>query len=126
MESIPDVQEERFTQTLNEGGPEAIEQPQGGEIYAGEEEEIVARPSLAPREPIVPPEKLTPAMISAIDDFFGIGRPPKERSVEPLREYLTRINQAIGSNYPTNVSREELRKNINAGLIEAYRETLKE
>lgn len=35
---IPDTQEERFTQTLNEGGPEAVEQPQGEEIYAGEED----------------------------------------------------------------------------------------
>jgi hypothetical protein len=35
---IPDVQEERFTQTLNEGGPEAVEEPQSGEIYAGKED----------------------------------------------------------------------------------------
>lgn len=37
---VPDVQEERFTQTINEGGPEAVEEPQSGEIYAGEEEEV--------------------------------------------------------------------------------------
>lgn len=35
---IPDTQDERFTQTLNEGGPEAVEQPQGEEIFAGEED----------------------------------------------------------------------------------------
>jgi hypothetical protein len=120
--TIPDVQEERFTQTLNEGGPEAIEQPQGEEIFTGEEEEVIAQPRLGPREPIVPPQKLTPAMISAIDIYWGFGKRPKTRSVEPLREYLTRINQAIGSSYPTNVSREELNKNITAGLMEAYSE----
>lgn len=36
---VPDTQEERFTQTLNEGGPEAVEEPQGEEIYAEEDVE---------------------------------------------------------------------------------------
>lgn len=37
---IPDTTEERFTQTLNEGGPEADEEEQEGEIYAEEEDNI--------------------------------------------------------------------------------------
>jgi len=37
---VPDVQEARFTTTINEGGPEAVEEPQGEDIYADEEEDI--------------------------------------------------------------------------------------
>ena len=36
IEDIPDVQEERFTETLNEGGPEAVEKQQTT-VFAGDE-----------------------------------------------------------------------------------------
>jgi hypothetical protein len=51
---LPDVGEEEFTQTLNEGGPEAVSQL-ATDIYPEEEgisENIPTKPSLLPREPI--------------------------------------------------------------------------
>ncbi len=51
---LPDVGEEEFTQTLNEGGPEAVSQL-ATDIYPEEEgisENISTKPALLPREPI--------------------------------------------------------------------------
>jgi hypothetical protein len=111
---VPDVQEERFTQTLNEGGPEAVEEPQGEEIYAGEEEEEAGIPTGAafvevgvdapgsslvsdiPKPRIVPSERI-PRGPSAIQqkreakaDVLGLDWPVPDRdtsSVDDIRVY---------------------------------------
>lgn len=114
---IPDIQEETFTQTLNEGGPEATPAVQT-QIFAGEEEQVPA-PRLQPVERIAS-FNLSLSKIQEIEDYWGIGPIPKTREVKPLREYLSFINQSIGSNYDTNVNREELLKNIRSALREAY------
>ena len=96
---IPDVQEERFTQTLNEGGPEAVEESQSGEIYAGEEDlpEGVAFAEIdesvptggggLPFKPIQPifkaPSKYaTPAIKKRAERgiSLGLGPPPQARN----------------------------------------------
>ena len=114
---IPDIQEETFTQTLNEGGPEATPAVQT-QIFAGEEEQVPA-PRLQPVERIAP-FNLSPNIMTEIDVYWGFGKIPESRSVGPLRDYLRRINQSIGSEYATNVNREELLKNIRSALREAY------
>jgi hypothetical protein len=152
---VPDVQEARFTQTINEGGPEAIEEPQGEEIYADEEEAEAGIPTgaafvevprmqpvervdvsvdapgpslLKPRKPIprgprepIEDIRLTQDIMTEIDVYWGFGKIPETRSVAPLRTYLSNINRTIGTDYATNVNREELLKNIRAALRDSYR-----
>jgi hypothetical protein len=114
-----DIEEGLFTQTLNEGAPKAVSQEPEG-IYAGGEEPIVAPPPrLAPREPIEG-FKLTKPIMTEIDVYWGFGNIPETRSVDPLRAYLSNINRTIGSDYATNVNREELLKNIRAALRDSY------
>lgn len=116
----PDVEEGLFTQTLNEGGPEAVSDlPET--TFAEEEEEVVAPPPrLAPREPIES-FKLTPNIMTEIDVYWGFGKIPETRSVAPLRTYLSNINRTIGTDYATNVNREDLLKNIRTALRDSYR-----
>ena len=115
----PDVEEGLFTQTLNEGGPEAVSDLP--ETTFAEEEEVVAPPPrLAPREPIED-FRLTPNIMTEIDVYWGFGKIPETRSVGPLRTYLSNINRTIGTDYATNVNREELLKNIRAALRDSYR-----
>jgi hypothetical protein len=115
-----DIEEGLFTETLNEGAPKAVSQEPEG-IYAGEEEPIVAPPPrLAPREPIEN-FRLTDDIMTEIVVYWGFGEIPKTRSVGPLRTYLSNINRVIGTDYATNVNREDLLKNIRAALRDSYR-----
>lgn len=116
----PDVEEGLFTQTLNEGGPEAVSDLP--ETTFAEEEEVIAppQPRLTPREPIED-IRLTQEIMTEIDVYWGFGKIPETRSVAPLRAYLSNINRVIGTDYATNVNREQLLKNIRAALRDSYR-----
>lgn len=128
---LPDVTEERFTETLNEGGPEAEEERQtqvydGGDLPEGVAFAQVGDTMLEPR--IQPDQKigggfnLSKKIMKEIQDYWGLGPIPETREVRPLREYLVRVNDALGSKYPVNVPREELMKNIRKALKQAWEE----
>jgi hypothetical protein len=131
IEEIPDTNEERFNETLNEGAPELTPEPQqtlyaGGELPEGlpfleigdvVPESIKVRQKTGGDGAVM---YLSERKMKDIDSYWGIGPIPKTREVKPLREYLTRINKAIGSDYNTSLPREDLMKNIRAGLREAY------
>jgi hypothetical protein len=124
---LPDVTETRFTQTINEGGPEAEADLPETTFTVEETGNIpTAPPGLQPRGPI---EKtgggrasfnLSDDKMREIKRYWDIGPIPETREVKPLREYLTMINARIGSNYDTTVLRENLLKNIRSALREAY------
>lgn len=124
---LPDIAEGGFTQTLNEGGPEAVSQLPETTFTVEETGNIpTAPPGLQPRGPI---EKtgggrasfnLSDDKMREIKRYWDIGPIPETREVKPLREYLTMINARIGSNYDTTVLRENLLKNIRSALREAY------
>jgi len=126
---LPDVTEERFTETLNEGGPEAEEERQtqvyaGGDLPEGVAFAQVGDTMLEPR--IQPDQKigggfnLSKKKMNEIREYWNIGPKPETREVRPLREYLTMVNQTIGTSYNTNVTREELETNIRKALREAW------
>lgn len=127
--TIPDTTEERFTQSLNEGGPEAVEERQtqvydGGDLPEGVAFAQIGDTMLEPR--IQPDQKigggfnLSKKKMNEIRDYWNIGPKPETREVRPLREYLTMVNQTIGTSYNTNVTREELETNIRKALREAW------
>lgn len=145
--TIPDTTEERFTETLNEGGPEAVEERQTGIYAGGDLPEGVAFAQIGdviPESRIQPDQKiggaaneeipninirkpggvgdfyLSKQKMKEIQDYWGLGPIPETREVRPLREYLVRVNSAIGSVYSVNVPREELMKNIRKALKEAW------
>ena len=121
-----DIEEGGFTETLNEGGPQAVsEQPEG--IFAEVEEEqqnIPIPPRLPPREPIKEggaSTKLQPNVKNEIADYWGI--PPLDvnnKKVGYLRGYITRINTALGEDYSTDGDKGVLLKTIREGLRVAY------
>jgi hypothetical protein len=111
----PDVTEERFTETLNEGGPEAEEEQQQG-LYPGEDEEQVGIDSsvfvedvpsamggggsrIQPQQKIV---KTGPALRQQVKDKLiedlGIGPVPiqKKTKISPMRDYYVGLIQRLG------------------------------
>ena len=108
VEDIPDVIEERFGQTLNIGGPEAVEKRQTT-VFAEEEgdlplgvafAEIGEQPRIKIREPIR--EKTGGGRLSKEDTenrkktarSYGAGWPPPNTSndIDDIREYYTALS----------------------------------
>lgn len=128
---LPDVPEETFTQTLNEGGPEAEAQMQETVFPVEETGNIPTAPvGLQPRGPVEITGgggfNLTEAKMKEIKDYWDIGPIPVTREVKPLREYLITINARVGTKYDTTVTRENLLKNIRSALREAYEGIIEE
>lgn len=138
---IPDVQEERFTETLNEGGPEAVEEPQSGEIYAGEEEEVgiptggggvsfaeidESVPTATAR--IMPQERIRSSKASgvvkkrdAVAASRGLGPVPayNKTTTEDMREYYEILLTAFGEDPDPNlIGKRALFNAINSFLDE--------
>ena len=140
---LPDVGEEEFTQTINEGGPEAVSEL-ATSIFPEEEEiseNIPTKPSLLPREPIKeggggalieevteeeikfkPKTKksssgLTPQDIS---DEYGLGPIPKQSDkVATIKDYYIRLTDALGEPESQGLTKKELLDEIKFILTRA-------
>ena len=111
----PDIQEERFTQTLNEGGPPATEKQQTTQFAVEEEELLPGIPSekmpvektgggsavaevetASPRSPIV--RKKTRNQILAENGLGPLPSNAPEINIDVMREYYVDFAQAFGVN----------------------------
>lgn len=98
---LPDIQEETFTQTLNEGGPQAKPAIQT-ELYAeGEEEEGIPTSGVggggAPLQPVPKIQKGKPTRNQFLQ-LNGLGPlPPKTKTtLQTMRDYYEEFSQVFG------------------------------
>jgi hypothetical protein len=132
---LPDVQEETFTQTLNEGGPRAEPAIQT-ELFAGEEETgniSTAPPNLQPREKVgggsATPRKKKQLVLSSqeVSDELGLGKIPNMRnSLTAIENYYIALTDAgIGDRNPDLKSKEEILSEVKQLLQDAGKTLLK-
>jgi hypothetical protein len=99
IDSLPDIQEQTFTQTLNEGGPRATPAIQADFFAEGDEEEGIPTSGgggqpFQPVQPIIkePSKYATPAIKKRAErgTSLGLGPPPQSRntSEEKMSYYL--------------------------------------
>jgi hypothetical protein len=125
---LPDIQEETFTQSINEGGPRAQPAIQT-ELFAGEESSNVgiptAPPNLQPREKVGGGGgKKKKTLILApqdVSDELGLGKIPNARnSLTAIEDYYIALTDAgIGERDPDLKSKAALISEINALLEDA-------
>jgi hypothetical protein len=123
----PDIPEGLFTQTINEGGPEAVSDLP--ETTFAEEEEVVAppKPRFALREPVGGGASrefnITPQVKAALLDKYDIGDIPTSKTIRSLSEYLNEINKKADLNYSPPArgeTKESILKTIRRALRDAY------
>lgn len=96
---LPDVQEETFTQTLNEGGPMAQPAVQT-ELFSGEQETSnipIAPPNLQPREKVGGGSKKKTLILAPQDvsDELNLGKIPNMRnSFSAIEDYYIALTDA--------------------------------
>jgi hypothetical protein len=134
---LPDVGEEEFTQTLNEGGPEAaselptsifpeeeeenisIEEPTGktgGAVF----EEIAAE-EIKPKAKTV--LRLSPQDVS---NEYGLGSIPKQSDkVAAIKDYYIRLTDALGEDEIQGLAKKELLSEIKKILSQTGENLLK-
>lgn len=132
---LPDIQEETFTQSLNEGGPRAQPAIQT-ELFAGEESSNIgiptAPPNLQPREKIGGASSgggkkktliLAPQNVS---DELGLGKIPTMRnSLAAVEDYYIALTDAgIGERDESLKSKGEILSEIKALLEDAGKSIL--
>jgi hypothetical protein len=126
---LPDVQEETFTQSLNEGGPRAEPAIQT-ELFAGEEETgniPIAPPNLQPREKVgggtATPRKKKQLLLSPqeVSDELGLGKIPNMRnSLTAIENYYIALTDAgIGDRNPDLKSKESILSEVKQLLQDA-------
>jgi hypothetical protein len=121
---LPDVQEETFTQTLNEGGPQAQPAIQT-ELFSGEEETgniPVAPPNLQPREKVGGGSKKKKILVLSpqdMSDELGLGKIPTARnSLSAVEDYYIALtDRGIGDRNPDLKTKAEILSEIK-GLLE--------
>lgn len=108
IEDIPDVQEERFTESLNEGGPEAVEQRQTttfaeeGELPPGVAFAEIGEEPVGGGQPLKPDKRLRReyniANRKAVAREFNLGYPPpnKYSDINDIRQYYIGLLLKIG------------------------------
>jgi hypothetical protein len=92
---LPDIQEETFTQTLNEGGPQAQPAIQTQLFAEGDEEEDIVVPRIQPVERI---QRGKPARNQFLQ-LNGLGPLPpntKNTTTQDMRDYYDDFSQAFG------------------------------
>ena len=150
---VPDVQEERFTESLNEGGPEAVEQQQT-EVIASEEPETIEVPAarIQPQQKIGGGRAELPEGVAfaellgtetqkrregiraerekkeitkqQVADQFGLGKiPTKSSSKKAVTDFYIALTDAMGESEITNATKEEYLAEINK-LLEIARNEL--
>lgn len=115
IEELPDTTEERFTETLNEGGPEAVEEAQTA-VYAGGElpegipflqiGEAIPSPRIQPDQKIggAPRKTKSLALRKAVTDYYKMREIPKFKDTDTakLLAYYTELTNK--TNYPIDKS----------------------
>jgi hypothetical protein len=127
---LPDVQEETFTQSLNEGGPKAQPAIQT-ELFAEEEGSNIgiptAPPNLQPREKIGGGKKKTLILAPQdVSDELGLGKIPTSRnSLTAVEDYYIALTDAgIGERDPELKSKAAILSEIKALLEDAGKSIL--
>ena len=126
---LPDIQEETFTQSLNEGGPRAQPAIQT-ELFGGEEETgniPVAPPNLQPREKVGGGKKKTLILAPQdVSDELGLGKIPTSRnSLGAVEDYYIALTDAgIGERDPELKSKASILSEIKALLEDAGKSIL--
>jgi hypothetical protein len=86
---LPDIQEETFTETLNEGGPRATPEVQTELFAEGEEEEVIPIGGGAPFQPIPKIQRGKPTRNQFLQ-LNGLGNIPpntKNTTLQTMRDY---------------------------------------
>lgn len=117
---LPDVQEETFTQTLNEGGP-MVQPAIQTELFSGEQETSnipTAPPNLQPREKVGGGSKQKKTLILApqdVSDELGLGKiPTTKNSLAAIEDYYIALTDAgYGERNPDLKSKAALISEIN-------------
>ena len=114
----PDIQEETFTETLNEGGPRALPQIQTELFAEGEEEEYIlpSRPQLQPRGKIgggTSSRGVSKRGLQQISTELGLGKVPKRNAkLSEIRDYYIKLTDATGSPEVLDYNKEEFYNEI--------------
>jgi len=101
---LPDIQEETFTQTLNEGGPQAKPAVQTEFFAEGEEEEGIPTSGVggggggAPLQPIpkIQRGKLTRKQFLELNGLVNIPSNTKNTTLQTMRNYYEEFSQVFG------------------------------
>lgn len=123
---LPDVQEETFTQTLNEGGPMAQPAVQT-ELFSGEQETSnipIAPPNLQPREKVGGGSKKKKKLVLSpqdMSDELGLGKIPTARnSLSAVEDYYIALtDRGIGERNPDLKTKTEILSEIKQLLEDA-------
>jgi hypothetical protein len=111
----PDIQEERFTQTLNEGGPEAVEEPQTS-LYPEEETSFVIEPRLQPQERIRVPEFIRKRDAKAIERGLPPVPPINGTSSAEMKSYYESLMALLELPIETFKNKRDYHRAINDEL----------
>jgi len=106
---LPDVGEEEFTQTLNEGGPEAVSQLPTS-IFPEEEEELTPiRPQLQPREKVGGGKKKLVLDEQDVADTLGLGKIPTMRNTyTAIENFYIALTDATGDDRDVSLNSKSL------------------
>jgi hypothetical protein len=130
---LPDVQEETFTQSLNEGGPRAQPAVQT-ELFAGEESSNIGIPTaplnLQPRPKVGGGGDKKKTLILApqdVADELGLGKIPTMRNADTTVEnyYIALTDAGIGERDPDLKTKADWIAEIKALLADAGKAILK-
>jgi hypothetical protein len=128
IEELPDTTEKRFTETLNEGAPEAVEQAQeklyaGGELPEGipflQIGDIIPEPRIQPQEKIggAPRKTKSLSLRKAVTDYYKMKPIPKftDTNTGELLTYYRELTNKTGYSIDETIfrSKEKLFKAIN-------------
>lgn len=114
---LPDIQEETFTETLNEGGPRAEPQVQTELFAEGEEEEYIlpSRPQLQPRGKIGggTSSRWRLRGLQQISSELGLGKIPKRNAkLSEIRDYYIKLTDVTGTPEVLDYNKEEFYNEI--------------
>jgi hypothetical protein len=117
--NAPDIQEERFTQTLNEGGPPATEKVQTTQFAVEEEAELPVGVAFA--------EKTGggSAVVRTAQDAaneLGLGKIPNmKNSLSAIEDYYIALTDIIGDRDPSSDSKSKMLRDIDR-ILKGYYE----
>lgn len=120
--NAPDIQEERFTQTLNEGGPPATEKVQTTQFAVEEEAALPGIPSeKMPVEKTGGGSAVVRTAQNAANEL-GLGKIPNMRnSLGVIEEYYIALTDIIGDRDPDSDTKAKMLADID-GILKSYYE----
>jgi hypothetical protein len=120
--NAPDIQEERFTQTLNEGGPPATEKVQTTSFAVEEEAALPGIPSeKMPVEKTGGGSAVVRTAQNAANEL-GLGKIPNMRnSLGVIEEYYIALTDIIGDRDPDSDTKAKMLADID-GILKSYYE----